>query len=782
MRQYLSTPHHPRSRRKAKVGVALAIGMGLLAVPVALPTSAAPVTASAESSLQAVSTAGYDEFDPAALLAFDANVGLVLRRPEISATEAEAEARTAAEPNAKLTCHEGANSTAPAAVTATTTFTGTGVYGSEDGMLVQYFYMDEVPTSALDLCTMSGSSLLRSSGDSHFVFSAAGAKAAYGDPARLEAAAKATLTTIKTAAAKIYKKAGAFAGANVLRTQLRSTLKTDNLFIRPTGADIPAENIPYLERVSTDAQAMTAAIRMSDTRLVTMTYNGKSKKTTFKVTPKAFANPAAPSTKAASVSKQAPRAASTTSKYYLPGRTTRLTGVLGVGTTGGSAAYVAISTTVGTLSLESSASRDKLTLPFGYSSFSGQQIAMRGTGSDIVLALRQGLTLTTPNIAVKPGDASQNAVISVTAFDDREGLAYNPANQHFYQFVRYPAGTVNADKTAVKATAAAEASKEMGVSGYLATITSSDENDFVSSKIEGASNVWINGSDSETENAWKFTSGPEKGQNFWNGCGAEATPAGSAPAGAFARWNTPDKEPNNYQAAGDTCEQAGQAGKQAGVGEDCMVTNWSRPWIAAAYRIGYWNDLGCDSATDSAAVQGYVVEYGEKSVGGQFTGVAVASATLMPTKPAAKAIAPNFFRKVASFFKAPAKRIFLPKKPNQPKTFTVKYTVQIAEPGIYIFAVKSKTANKGYKLYRETKLTVKGSANVRKVQQNYAYFMQVVVTKKNQKITFEPILDARMTKKKDVALVVRSVSELRASATPTLCVLGFCNSQGVPKK
>jgi hypothetical protein len=80
----MNTNFFTRSRRKAKVGVVLAIGVGLLAVPTAMPASAdSIVTASAETGATIAGTAlgGMNPSDPAALLAFDTNFGLVARTP-----------------------------------------------------------------------------------------------------------------------------------------------------------------------------------------------------------------------------------------------------------------------------------------------------------------------------------------------------------------------------------------------------------------------------------------------------------------------------------------------------------------------------------------------------------------------------------------------------------------------------------------------------------------------------------------------------------------------------
>ncbi|GBL21869.1 hypothetical protein EMGBS4_19290 [Acidimicrobiaceae bacterium] len=59
-----------------------------------------------------------------------------------------------------------------------------------------------------------------------------------------------------------------------------------------------------------------------------------------------------------------------------------------------------------------------------------------------------------------------------------------------------------------------------GQTGYLATITSTEENSFISTNIASASNIWIGATDDLVEGAWKWdTSGgsPRSGQTILDG-------------------------------------------------------------------------------------------------------------------------------------------------------------------------------------------------------------------------------------------------------------------------
>jgi hypothetical protein len=154
------------------------------------------------------------------------------------------------------------------------------------------------------------------------------------------------------------------------------------------------------------------------------------------------------------------------------------------------------------------------------------------------------------------------------------------ANGHLYEFVP---GTFS--WPAAKGDAATRS--KFGMQGYLSTITSLGENDFITQKL--AANGWIGASDDYThiniatgattfasqttaEGKWYWVTGPEKGTQFSNGA--------TAVSGKFANWN--GSEPNNTGGS----------------------ENYAQ--IFASVNTGKWNDLG-------AQTMGYVVEYGGMS-------------------------------------------------------------------------------------------------------------------------------------------------------------------------
>lgn len=134
---------------------------------------------------------------------------------------------------------------------------------------------------------------------------------------------------------------------------------------------------------------------------------------------------------------------------------------------------------------------------------------------------------------------------------------------HFYEFV----ASSNINWTDSRD--GAEARSLFGLEGYLATITSQAENDFIRQKL--GADAWIGGSDAAVEDEWRWVTGPEAGTQFSQG----STPVN----GQFANWNA--LEPNNSGGNEDYAE------------------------IYSTDGVGKWNDL-----PDSGILGGYVVEYG----------------------------------------------------------------------------------------------------------------------------------------------------------------------------
>ncbi|MBF2063310.1 MAG: VCBS repeat-containing protein [Calothrix sp. C42_A2020_038] len=186
-------------------------------------------------------------------------------------------------------------------------------------------------------------------------------------------------------------------------------------------------------------------------------------------------------------------------------------------------------------------------------------------------------------------------------------LLANPENGHFYQFVPVDVNDTGISWIDARNAAANPSNNYFGRQGYLATITSATEQEFIERRVSG--NGWIGATDQAVEGEWRWVTGPEgtedsnQGRLFWRGIGADfnnnrANNAG--PVGNFySNWDLANNEPNNNPASGDPN------------GEDYahIVGN------AGAGTIGKWNDLPNQQNYTNFGVapyrpQGYIVEYG----------------------------------------------------------------------------------------------------------------------------------------------------------------------------
>ena len=180
------------------------------------------------------------------------------------------------------------------------------------------------------------------------------------------------------------------------------------------------------------------------------------------------------------------------------------------------------------------------------------------------------------------GPTLGNREISITLID----ADYLPATQHFYRFVTKPGIAWTTAK------AEAESTMYFGLRGYLATVTSQAENDFIRLKTKGVG--WIGASDNPTEGEWRWVTGPEgledngKGRLFWKG---------STVSGEYTNWNS--GEPNDSPTA-LTHE------------EDYAHITYFPNNPANSYK---WNDLPNRGGTGDFVPAGYLIEFGGLPVG-----------------------------------------------------------------------------------------------------------------------------------------------------------------------
>ncbi len=238
------------------------------------------------------------------------------------------------------------------------------------------------------------------------------------------------------------------------------------------------------------------------------------------------------------------------------------------------------------------------------------EIAFDGTPTQVNAALA---TLAAQGTTV--GSAA-----SVTVSITPAGAAYFPTTGHFYELVTttarwrearclakyanatYSHGTYDGATGNCTASGALVRRTSNGLNGYLATVTSAAENQFITTKI-GNATAWIGGSDIQSEGSWRWMDGPEAGKRFFvDGTCADGLSGECAAGDAGARynfWNS--SEPNN-----------------AGSGEHAVQI--------LSGGTGRWNDL--DSYNQSLA---YVVEYGGDGGTAPSQGEAAASGTVVDT-------------------------------------------------------------------------------------------------------------------------------------------------------
>lgn len=167
------------------------------------------------------------------------------------------------------------------------------------------------------------------------------------------------------------------------------------------------------------------------------------------------------------------------------------------------------------------------------------------------------------SLRLNTGATPGNVYIAVTATENPVGYFYLPSNGHFYRPI-----STTAFYNAAKSAAAATTFK--GQAGYLVTITSADENQFIFNNVP-QNNIWFALSDVSQEGYWRIDAGPENGTLIKTANGQ----LNGNIAGQYNNWAP--GEPNN---AGN---------------EDYAVTKWNG---------SQWNDLPNNFNC------AYVIEYG----------------------------------------------------------------------------------------------------------------------------------------------------------------------------
>ena len=128
-------------------------------------------------------------------------------------------------------------------------------------------------------------------------------------------------------------------------------------------------------------------------------------------------------------------------------------------------------------------------------------------------------------------------LMAVSALADSDQV-FCPDTGHYYQ-------RIDTKRTwdAARAYCTTLVSPDGASNGYLATITSDEEDQFVRHLTSRGSSAWLGGSDDYDEGTWKWETGPEAGEQFWQGRGSGN--GGYAVNGMYTAWKD-NIEPNNY--------------------------------------------------------------------------------------------------------------------------------------------------------------------------------------------------------------------------------------------
>ncbi len=217
------------------------------------------------------------------------------------------------------------------------------------------------------------------------------------------------------------------------------------------------------------------------------------------------------------------------------------------------------------------------------------------TGSTIIQDYIDAIRLITyKNSKSQPTVGIRKITISLDDVD------YLPETGHFYRYISKP----GISWTNASIEAASDPMVYYGLRGYLATITSKAENDFIKSKTTGVG--WIGASDAAVEGEWRWVTGPEGlsgGLLFWKGTGylAKTNPTNYGSVnGAYHNWNRWDT-PYSASLAASTWEP-----NQSGEEDYAHITVFPGN-LNDSYK---WNDLPNAGGNGDYASKGYLIEWG----------------------------------------------------------------------------------------------------------------------------------------------------------------------------
>ena len=228
-----------------------------------------------------------------------------------------------------------------------------------------------------------------------------------------------------------------------------------------------------------------------------------------------------------------------------------------------------------------------------WTAYSGSLVLTGSTNvQDYIDAIR---TIRYKNNKSIPSLGARKIVISLDDVD------YLPETGHFYRYI----GSYGIKWTDARAITLL--TTYYGLQGYLATITSQVENDFINKKTKGVG--WIGASDAAVEGEWRWVTGPEGAANngagtlFWRGTGNQAkmNPLAYGPVnGAYHNWNKWDI-PYSPSLATGTWEP-NQSGEEDYAHITLFPNNSNDSFK--------WNDLPNQGGSGDYVPQGYLIEFG----------------------------------------------------------------------------------------------------------------------------------------------------------------------------
>ena len=222
------------------------------------------------------------------------------------------------------------------------------------------------------------------------------------------------------------------------------------------------------------------------------------------------------------------------------------------------------------------------------------------------------------------GGTSQSVKVTITTVDVQYDTFYDVDTQHYYQYIPFTSSSTSTDAAWTSAYTSAEQMTYMGRTGYLATVTSYDEDVFINS-LSNESVGWLGGTaltntgtDASGENGflyysgfntdvasgsnWYWACGPERGTTFYTG----RNNTRNSQDGTNPYWNWGGGEPNGTT---DT------------TGENCLTTLVRGDTKGSHGTSFSWNDIIYNyfDYGETFSPAGYFVEYGNQTLGSSET-------------------------------------------------------------------------------------------------------------------------------------------------------------------